>query len=124
MKKFCLFILPLFFISATIFHKNVSPDYVVSIKASEFKKIKTIADFADRYKKAACKEGAQFNLVRVAKKQDPVEVICRSFECNAPTLRLIAQAQAGDVFYIDEATTICNKKKIQLEAGAFRIKAD
>ena len=124
MKKLWLFIIPLFFISAATIHENASPNYVVSVKASEFKKIKTIVDFTDRYKEVACKEGAKFNLVRVAKKEDPVEVICRSFECSAPTLRLISQAKAGDIYYLDEVITICDQKEIQLETGAFRILED
>lgn len=60
-------------------------------------------------------EVAQFNIVRVPKSEDPVEVICRSPKYSDRAFSIVDDAKSGDVYYFENIRAKSPKMKSEEE---------
>ncbi|RMG82223.1 MAG: hypothetical protein D6714_11695 [Bacteroidetes bacterium] len=73
----------------------------------EFKAQGGVGAFLDNFDFDATCQIQGFNLVYVAKRQDPVEVINRGARYNEKAKRLVAKAKPGDIYYFDNVKAKC-----------------
>lgn len=94
------------------------------ISAEDFKEHEGLnAVIDDKDKIRECKITG-FYLVRVAKKQDPVEVIQHDEKFNKKSKALVAKATTGDIYYIDNVRAKCpgDAEERKINSLVFRIK--
>jgi hypothetical protein len=73
----------------------------------EFRAQGGVGAFLDNFDfEATCKIQG-FNLVYVAKRQDPVEAINSGARYGAQAKRLVGKAKPGDIFYFDNVKAKC-----------------
>ena len=101
--------------SSKVFRVKRIPDPVARLSKSsggsmgngEFKAQGGVGAFLDNFDFDA-KCGIQgFNLVHVAKRQDPVEVVNSGPRYNAKSKRLVQRAKPGDIYYFDNVKAKC-----------------
>jgi len=95
-----------------------------NITAEDFKKHEGLNAVIDEKNQIRECKVTSFNLIRVAKKQDPVEVIHRSAKFNTKSKVLVEKATAGDVYYIDEVNARCpgDLENRKINSLVFKIK--
>jgi gliding motility-associated protein GldM len=78
-----------------------------AIGNGEFKAQGGVGAFLDNFDfEATCKIQG-YNLVYVAKRQDPVEAVNRGARYNDKSKRLVNRAKPGDIYYFDNVKALC-----------------
>lgn len=75
--------------------------------AEQFKEAKSVNIFISNFDFDVNCTVSGFNVVRVGKNEDPVEVVNRGADFTERTLKLIQKAAPGDIFYFDEVMGQC-----------------
>jgi len=94
------------------------------ISAKDFKQHDILNAVIDNKDKEITCKVTGFNLVRVAKKQDPVEVIQHKGKFNKKSKALMEKATAGDIYYIDNVNARCpgDQENRKINSLVFKIK--
>jgi gliding motility-associated protein GldM len=90
----------------------------------EFKAQGGVGAFLDNFDFDATCKIQGFNLVYVASRQDPVEVVNAGARYNAAAQRLVRKAKPGDIFYYDDVKARCPGDKVgrPINSMVFKIK--